>query len=301
MTAHVSTAGMFSRVIARMEGLRQSAIRLQDQVSTGQRLQRPSDDPAAAAGVRQGERADRLAEADGFALSRAAERIALADTALETIGEGLLRARELALAAASGAGGGDARQAVAAELMSLHDTLLAAVNTCDPAGVPLFSGSAGHRAFVLDEEGVARYAGDAAPPLLRFHNGRALAVGVTGQDIFNAGPAGDALALLGRVAGALRSDPATAQAVAATAVTSLDDALAAFAQVRARLGAMDAATGTLRDMHADEALARAELRDRLGGADLAESVARLQQTLAALEASRATFSRLSALSLFDHL
>lgn len=40
---------------------------------------------------------------------------------------------------------------------------------------------------------------------------------------------------------------------------------------------------------------------RIGGTDLAETVTQLQQTMTVLEASQASFAKLSALSLFDLL
>ena len=46
---------------------------------------------------------------------------------------------------------------------------------------------------------------------------------------------------------------------------------------------------------------RAEQQAEVGGADLAETMTRLQQTMTVLEASQASFARLSSLTLFDLL
>jgi flagellar hook-associated protein 3 FlgL len=45
----------------------------------------------------------------------------------------------------------------------------------------------------------------------------------------------------------------------------------------------------------------AERRSRVGDTDIAEAIARLQQSLTALEASQAAFARISSLSLFNAL
>jgi flagellar hook-associated protein 3 FlgL len=48
-------------------------------------------------------------------------------------------------------------------------------------------------------------------------------------------------------------------------------------------------------------VALAERRSRFGDTDVAEAIARLQQSLTALKASQAAFARVSSLSLFNAL
>lgn len=59
------------------------------------------------------------------------------------------------------------------------------------------------------------------------------------------------------------------------------------------------------DLNTERRTQMAELRSEeqadLGGTDLAEAVSRLQQTMTVLEASQASFARLSQLSLFQFL
>ena len=59
------------------------------------------------------------------------------------------------------------------------------------------------------------------------------------------------------------------------------------------------------DLNVERQNQMAELRNTekaaVGGTDLVEAVARLQQTMTVLEASQASFARLSSLSLFDYL
>ena len=45
----------------------------------------------------------------------------------------------------------------------------------------------------------------------------------------------------------------------------------------------------------------AERRSRVGDTDIADAIARLQQSLTALEASQSAFARVSSLTLFDAL
>ena len=57
----------------------------------------------------------------------------------------------------------------------------------------------------------------------------------------------------------------------------------------------------VQQQQADRSIALAERRSRVGDTDIADAVARLQQSLTALEASQAAFARVSALTLFDAL
>ena len=51
----------------------------------------------------------------------------------------------------------------------------------------------------------------------------------------------------------------------------------------------------------DSRALRAEEQEAVGGTDLTQAVSRLQQTMTVLEATQASFARLSSLSLFSFL
>ena len=93
-------------------------------------------------------------------------------------------------------------------------------------------------------------------------------------------------------------DPAGA---ARSSLTALDTGLTAVTTaqtvVGARLNFIDLAT--TRSTRRGEA--RAIEQAAVGGTDIAATVTRLQQTMTVLEASQASFARLSGLSLFDQL
>ena len=57
----------------------------------------------------------------------------------------------------------------------------------------------------------------------------------------------------------------------------------------------------VQQQQADRGVTLAERRSRVGDTDVAEAIARLQQSLTALEARQAAFAWVRALSLFDAL
>lgn len=127
------------------EGIEQRLGRqaqIQDQLGTGLRVTRPGDDPLAAA---QSELArSRLAR---LAQDQRATQLAtgLMSTAEGALGQGvnlLQSARELLVAAGNGAYSAAERQALALQLRSLREEMLAVANTGDGAGGKVFGGQA---------------------------------------------------------------------------------------------------------------------------------------------------------------
>jgi flagellar hook-associated protein 3 FlgL len=123
------TSSMLSRRILDDVALASHRVsRLQQKLSSGKELHRPSDDPTAVT------RALALrADLEGVAQHRKNVGEALGwsdvtDSALDSIGDALQRVRELVVAAASDTGGPDARRAVAQEVRGLIDTIKEAGN-----------------------------------------------------------------------------------------------------------------------------------------------------------------------------
>ncbi len=136
----IATANTYDNALEQLYK-RQSELSVQqERVSTGQRVNRPSDDPAAAA---QAERAmTRLTRIDVDQRALESQRAALA-TAESALGEatGLVQgARDLAISAVNGAYSARDRTTVANQIANLRDQLFALSNRTDSNGVSLFGG-----------------------------------------------------------------------------------------------------------------------------------------------------------------
>ena len=105
----------------------------------------------------------------------------------------------------------------------------------------------------------------------------------------------DAAALLDSGAAA---DPAQA---ARDALGTLDAGLEAVTTAQTVVGSRLAWIDLVSERRTEMGELRAEEQSQVGGADIAETVTRLQQTMTVLEASQASFAKLSSLSLFDLL
>lgn len=299
-----STGSFFNRSLAQMADLRGSIERSRTQISTGRRLERSSDDPAAAAQLRSVARREALAAVEGDNAARLGQDLGSAADELEVVTALLQRARELAVQAANTPTGADGRQAIAFELEQLTEELFSRANGATLTGEPLFAGLSSDPAFTRDAAGNVTYAGTPSSGAVPVAPGTAIERGLPGSEVFEfelGGTPTSAFAVLGGLAAALSGGSPDPAGSAAAALEGIDAALDTASRAQTILGTRMAWVEQVQQQQADRGIALAERRSRVGDTDIAEAIARLQQSLTALEASQAAFARVSSLSLFDAL
>jgi flagellar hook-associated protein 3 FlgL len=266
--------------------------RLQEQLSSGRQLGRPSDSPTGTvsalrlrADLRRGEQLVRNAN-DGIGW------LATADTTLTQGLEALGRVRELALRGRNAAMGDEDRAAIATEVEGLRDHLLALANTTY-LGRPVFSGTSAAPA-AYDATGT--YQGDTGAISRTVLDGVSVQVNVTGPEVF--GPAGaDVFSVLTDLADHLRLDPTQLDGDVSAIDARMLDLKTGLAQVGARYHQVE----TMRDrtegarLDAQNALAEVE------SVDLPKAITELKLQEVAYQAALAATSRVIQPSLVDFL
>jgi flagellar hook-associated protein 3 FlgL len=163
------TSQVASQILANAEAMQQT----QRQLTSGKRITRPSDDPAAAAaGVRL--RAQQSRDAQYLRnIEHARTWLATTDRVLSDIGDLLGRARELAVQASTGTfTSGDTKQ-LAQEIYAIRNQIISAVNGAVNVDQYVFSGQKSDVTPIsVDANGNASYEGDTG-----------VTVGDTGGDI----------------------------------------------------------------------------------------------------------------------
>jgi flagellar hook-associated protein 3 FlgL len=299
-----STGSFFNRSLAQMAELRGQIERNRTQIATGQRIERGSDDPAAAAQLRSIARRGALAEVESENAARVGQDLAAASTEVEAVTALLQRARELAVQAANTPTGADGRQAIAFELEQLTEELFSRANGTALTGEPLFAGLSSGAAFTRDALGNVTYAGTLASGAVPVAPGTVIERGLPGSEVFEFdlnGTPTSAFAVLGGLAAALSGGSPDPVAAANAALEGIDAALDTTNRAQTILGTRMAWVEQVQQQQTDRGVALAERRSRVGDTDIAEAIGRLQQSLTALEASQAAFARVSSLSLFDAL
>ncbi len=298
-----STSAFYERSLMDLTALRKQAEETQAEMSSGQRLQRSSDDPVAASRLRQLARAQTVDQIDGAAANRATSDLTLTDGALTQFANFVTRLQELATQAASSTISDSQRNGIGQEVTQIRENLVALANTRDGAGRALFGGEGSGAAYSVNGAGVAQYDGTLLPGTVSLGDGQTVARGVTGPEFLEFTSGGlprDLLAVAKDLADALQSGTGGASAANA-ALNVLKDGLESITTAQTVVGSRL----NWIDLNTERRISLSELRTseqaEVGGNDLTESIARLQNTMLVLEASQASFSKLANLSLFDQI
>lgn len=299
-----STSAFYDRSTVGMADLRTQAEALQQQIATGEKLSKSSDDPLAASQLRSLARTEQLSQVDAANANRASSDLQLADTTLSSFTDYINRARELATQAANGTLNDTQRAGIGTELEQIRGSLVALANARDSAGHALFGGEAAGDAYALDASGNATYVGTPSSPDVSLGDGQTVKRGVTGPEFLNFtvnGNPTDLLAQMKVLSDALQGGSANPQQAAHDALDALgvglDKVNTAQTIVGARMAWIDL-TGVRRTNLSE--LNSSEEAD-LGSTDAATAIARLQQLTVVLEASQAAFTKLAQLSLFNQI
>lgn len=297
----LSTGAFYERATRQIGDLRSQADSLQQQIGSGQRLDRSSDDPVAAARLRTLARQQRIADVDQRNSQSANTDLQMTDSALESVANLVIRAKELATQAANGTLNSGQRASIGIEIEGLAGNLLAIANARNSAGHALFGGQAAGDAYSVTG-GVVGYDGTATLNPIDLGDGQSVQPGLIGPDAFSfnaGGTSTDLFSVLGGLAAALQggvADPAQAARDAlGTLDTGLDKVTTAQTVVGSRMGwieLMDDRRTQMGELVSDE-------QTSVGGADLATTMTRLQEMMTVLEASQASFVKLANLSLFN--
>ncbi|MEM7701649.1 MAG: flagellar biosynthesis protein FlgL [Pseudomonadota bacterium] len=299
-----STGAFYERSLSQLSDLRGSLEGLQNQISTGVRISRGSEDPAAASRLRTLARTERLADVQEDNADKLARDLEEASGEAQGVANLLARARELAILAANDPTGESGRAAIAEELVQLEEELFDRANAATLTGEPLFAGTAAGPAFVREADGTVTYNGNTDIASVPVAPGTELERGITGAQLFQfdqGGTTSSAFAVLSNLSAALQPGSVDPAAAAKAALDGLDAAIDNTTRNQTVLGTRLAWVEVIQDNQQNRALTVAEQRSDLGDTDLGEAVARLQQTQAALEASQLSFARLANLTLFDAL
>lgn len=299
----VSTSAFYERSNLQLGTLRRSAEKLQGQIGSGERLARSSDDPVAAARLRDLSRQERLTKVDTANSDRATSDLRLADAALSEVANIVIRTRELATQASNSTLGDSDRALIGAEIDQLRQGLLTLSNARDVSGHSLFGGEEVGKAYT-ESAGTITYQGTGTPPLVDLGAGQSVERGLIGPDIFafdNGGTATDLFETLDNLAAGLSGGSGSAITASNDALTALEAGLEKVTTSQTIIGSRMGFVETIAERRDNSSLLIADEQAKVGGADLASTISRLQETLTVLEASQASFVRLSSISLFSLL
>lgn len=136
----ISTSQIFEQSLAAMLQQQTNVARSQNQISTGERIISPSDDPAGTVQALNLQRELGLTEQYIANANAATTRLQNEESVLDSSANILQRIRELAVQGLNATNTADDRKAISTEIKQLNQQLLAQANTRDANGDYLFSG-----------------------------------------------------------------------------------------------------------------------------------------------------------------
>jgi flagellar hook-associated protein 3 FlgL len=267
------------------------------QVSSGKRIQAPSDDPSAfSGGVR--ERSE-MSTLDTFISSgdSAGSRLSVADSVLSDV------ITEIEATQSAGAAGRSTvltqaqRDATALQIRGLRDSVLESLNT-QYQGIYLFSGGQSNTPPYAAGPPPSAYQGDAKVQSVDVSRGKAVQVTWDGSQVTQGSAANDIFTTLTNLSNAVQTGDMAGIDAAMLEVNAGHDRVTA---VQSNVGANIA--GLTEDRGRLSALRRAADSRRSGfeEANLAEAISGSAQAQQAYQASLAALSKAGQLSLLDYL
>ena len=181
----ISTIQAFNNGVAGIQRNYANATRTQEQISTGNRILTPADDPVASVRLLQLEQQQNVLTQHKDNLTAAQNSLTQEEVTLNSVNTILQRVRELAVQAGNGALSQADRQSIAAGLGAREEELFGLMNTRNARGEYLFAGFQGKtQPFVRQGDGSYSYQGDEGQRKLQVASSLDLAISDSGKKIF---------------------------------------------------------------------------------------------------------------------
>lgn len=314
----ISTQMMYQQNMRGITNSQTAWLGYGEQMSTGKRVNRPSDDPIAASQAVVVSQAQAQNSQYELARTFANQKISLEENVLGQVTTAITSAKEKIVNAANDTLSDDDRNSLATDLQGLRDQLLNLANSTDGNGNFIFAGYKTESAPFVEGAGGVNYEGGDQAIKQTVDAARTMTIGHTGDKVFMTAtsnaekePDGsvqsDLFATLDKAIAALRvpleeADDATIEANRAdiaTANRGLDNSLNNVSTVRAELGTQLTELTALDASGDDRSLALTEQMSNLVDVDWNEAISNYTMQQAALQASYKAFSDMQGMSLFQ--
>jgi len=224
----VTDSAVFDNVKRQVMNARQNVLTAQEQAGTGMRVQKPSDDPVAAAAARREKSRMALADAGVSATETATTQLEGTDSALNDVFAALTSARDLALENASSTASAENRTAAAEQVRMIREQMVALGNT-NVGGRYVF---AGYRDQTPAFSQTGTFVGDSSTKEVQALPGLHVKSSISGDKVFGTDSPDDMFSVLDKLSSALdANDPDAVRGLLKDLDTNQGRILAARTQV----------------------------------------------------------------------
>ncbi|MCG1030387.1 flagellar hook-associated protein FlgL [Bacillus amyloliquefaciens] len=312
----ISTQMMYQQNMRGITDSQSKWLSYGEQMSTGKRVNRPSDDPIAASQAVVLSQAQAQNSQYTLARSFASQRVGLEESVLGQVTTALQSAQDKIVYAGNGSLSDNDRSSIATDLQGIRDQLLNLANSTDGNGRYIFAGyKTDAPAF---DQATGKYDGGDTPIRQHVDSARNMQISHTGQEVFesftsNAAPEPDGSApeknlfkILDNVIAALKTPVSGDQGKTDQMNLDIDKAnrglrnsLDNVLTVRADLGTKLTELDALDTLGSDRALGQTQQMSDLVDVDWNAAISSYTMQQAALQASYKAFSDMQGMSLFQ--
>ncbi|MGO5000412.1 flagellar hook-associated protein FlgL [Oceanisphaera sp. W20_SRM_FM3] len=293
----VSTGQIQRVMIQSMEQSGGDYGKLLQQMATGNRLLKPSDDPLATVRL-QGidKELSALSQYEKNA-EQVKSRLGQEETQIDAMKDTLLRLRDMTVQAGNGAYSQADRQALIQEMESLKDTLLSLANGRNEEGHYLFSGSKTDTpAIVEDPPGTFTYQGDDYQRQVAIANGVTIAANDSAEKLL-----GTALQEVHDFINVLETEAGDISTQVGKMLTAMDTGIGNVTRTLTDLGGRINGLEQVVAAHGEMQVFGQGLHNDLSALDYGEAAMNMQQMLLALQSTQQAYVNVNKLSLFTQI
>jgi len=305
----ITTSFAYDTAVSNLQKRQQGLSSSQEQLTSGLRVLRASDDPAAAARAERARAAGARADGELRALDASRTAMQMTEGTLGGAGELVQQARELLLSAGNATRTDAERNIIGEALRGLRNDLFALSNRGDGSGRYLFGGQGSDGPPLQDTATGVVYVGTGGTQSVA--SGESTPLAIDGQaawlgtpDPANATATISVFSALDKMITALQTAGQTSAQVAqtiSTGLTELDATAGTLSSWRSRAGEalnrIDAISGRLSGEKLDAERARSAAEDL----DLVAAISDFQNRQTGYDAALKSYSIVQRLSLFDYL
>ncbi len=305
----ISSAYAFESSLSNLQKRQQVLSESQDQLTSGKRVQKASDDPVAAAHAERAIAVQSRSDAQLRALNSSRGTTELAESALGSAAELMQQARELLISAGNGSYADADRSVIGESIRGLRDDLLAVANRRDGTGRYLFGGQGSAGNPMVDGPGGVSY--NATAGQLLAATGSASPLSIDGREAWlrapdpsNPGATLSVFDVLDRMVGELMTPGRTAQQVTQT----VSDGLGGIDATAGNLSAWRSRSGeTLNRLDSIAArlsqnkLEAQQDQSNAEDLDMLAAISEFQNRQSGYDAALKTYSLVQQMSLFQYL
>ena len=270
------------------------------QMSTGERLTKLSDDPMASVQLLNLER-------EGSAITQYKTNISNVKTALsnqevqlDSVNESLKKMNELVLWGANGTLTDSDRTGIISELESLRSSVVSSFNAQDEEGRYLFSGTKTDTAALSNASGSYVIQGNSDKRVVTVAKGVTMDSNMTAQEILDLGGnnvLNDLDALIAEFQSPTPAFRTTVESTLSSIEATSSNVLAAMTEMGGRHNNLD----LMDSAHGENKLFVDKVSSDLSALDYGEASVRLSNYMAALQATQASYVKINDLNLFDRI